>query len=98
MPFEKIDINSLIQAEKENDPDFAVMWDETEEEYRLIGEMIALRKSLHISQSELAEKCGKKQQMISRMEQHAVSPSLRNFTNVLDHLGYQLKIVEKSSN
>lgn len=38
-------------------------------EYKLIGEMISLRKQENITQKELASLTGNKQQVISRIEQ-----------------------------
>lgn len=44
------------------------MWNKSREEYRLIGEMIKLRRQEKITQSRLAELTGNKQQVISRIE------------------------------
>ncbi len=72
------------------------MWDESREEYRLIGEMIALRKSEGMTQEELAELTGSRQQVISRIEKKENSPTLKNFCAILNALGYELQIVKKS--
>ena len=39
---------------------------------------------------------GNKQQVISRIERRENNPSLKMFVNILDVLGYELKIVKKS--
>ena len=38
---------------------------------------------------------GNKQQVISRIEKKENNPSLRLFCNILDSLGYELRIVKK---
>jgi transcriptional regulator with XRE-family HTH domain len=57
--------------------------------------MVLLRKEKNISQKELAELTGNKQQAISRIERKENTPSLRIFCNILNALGYELQIVEK---
>ncbi len=62
----------------------------------LIDEMVSIRKKLNISQNKLAELSGNKQQVISRIERKENAPSLKVFCNLLNALGYELRIVEKS--
>lgn len=95
MPFVDANINQVIEAKRSRDEDFKKVWDDSREEYRLIGEMIALRKGKKVTQSELAELIGSKQQVISRIEKKENSPSLKSFCNILNALGYELKIVER---
>ena len=97
MPFVKINISDEIQKEKCSSPKFKKAWEESREEYRLIGEMIRLRKQEKITQSKLSEITGNKQQVISRIEKKENSPSLRIFCNLLNALGYELQIVKKSN-
>ena len=59
---------------------------------KLIDEMVNIRKEQNISQSQLAELTGNKQQAISRTENKEHSPSLKLFCNMLYALGYELKI------
>ena len=66
-----------------------------EKDIVLIEEMVAIRKELHISQTELAKLSGNKQQVISRIERKENAPSLRMFCNLLNALGYELQIVKK---
>lgn len=94
MPFVQIDINKEIEKQMEN-PKFKKEWEENSAEYELIGEMISLRKKKKISQSELANRIGVKQQVISRLEKKENSPSLKLFSSIVDALGYELKIIEK---
>ncbi|MDD3222289.1 MAG: XRE family transcriptional regulator [Clostridia bacterium] len=95
MPFIQVDISKEIESKREKEPQFKKEWDESREEYRLIGEMISLRKKEKITQSKLAELTGNKQQVISRIERKENSPSLKSFSNMLNALGYELKIVRK---
>ncbi len=44
MSFVNENINQVIETKREADADFKKAWDDSREEYRLIGEMISLRK------------------------------------------------------
>ena len=46
MPFVKVNIQEEINKLREEDPEFRKAWDDSREEYRLIGEMIKLRKNV----------------------------------------------------
>lgn len=96
MPFVQINVDKEIKKRMEN-PKFKKAWDENHAEYKLIGEMISLRKQKKITQSELAMLTGNKQQVISRIERKENNPSLKLFAHILDVLGYELRIVKKSS-
>ncbi|MEG1947935.1 MAG: XRE family transcriptional regulator, partial [Lachnospiraceae bacterium] len=65
MPFVQIDIEKEIEKRRQESPEFRKVWDESREEYRLIGEMISLRKKQKVTQTQLAEITGNKQQVIS---------------------------------
>lgn len=97
MPFVQVDISKEIEKQKQESPEFARLWDESREEYRLIGEMISLRKAEKITQTQLAAITGNKQQVISRIEKKECSPNLRTFSNILNALGYELQIVKKEN-
>ena len=97
MSFVNENINQVIETKREADADFKKAWDDSREEYRLIGEMISLRKQENMTQGELAELVGSRQQVISRIEKKENSPSLRSFCNILSALGYELRIVKRGS-
>lgn len=97
MPFVEANIRKEIEKRKEESPSFAKAWNESREEYRLIGEMISLRKAEKITQRQLAAITGSKQQVISRIEKKESSPSLKIFCCMLNALGYELQIVKKSN-
>ena len=97
MPFVEVNIQNEIEKQRQNDPKFKKAWDESRAEYKLIGEMISLRKQENITQKELAALTGNKQQVISRIERKESIPTIRAFSNILDALGYELQIVKKES-
>ncbi len=95
MPFGQLNVQEEIKKRKKTSVEFEQLWEESREEYRLIGEMISIRKAEKITQTELAELTGSKQQVISRIEKKENSPSLRMFCNMLQALGYELQIVKR---
>lgn len=44
MPFVQINISKEIEKEKQRSPEFKKAWEESREEYRLIGESISVGK------------------------------------------------------
>lgn len=95
MNFSEINIQDEINKRKNESEDFSKAWEDSREEYRLIGEMVALRKQEKSTQTKLAELLGTSQQVISRIEKKENSPSLRMFCNMLNMLGYELKIEKR---
>ena len=95
MPFKQLNVQEEISKRKNASKEFEKLWEESREEYRLIGEMISIRKAENVTQTELAELTGSKQQVISRIEKKENSPSLRMFCNMLQALGYELQIVKR---
>ena len=68
----------------------------SDDDKKLVDELVEIRKKENISQSELAKMTGNTQQAISRLEKKSHSPSLQTFCNLLNALGYGL-IIEKRS-
>lgn len=96
MPFVKMNVQEEIQKKKNESESFSKAWDDSREEYKLIGQMITLRKEEKVTQSQLAAITGNKQQVISRIEKKENTPSLKMFCNLLNALGYELQIVKKA--
>lgn len=96
MPFTKINIEAEIERQRETDSKFKKAWDDSRAEYELIGELISLRKQNKITQKELAALSGNSQQVISRIERKEMIPSIKIFSNILNSLGYELRIVKKA--
>ena len=82
---------SLVQKENMPSPTFIA----SDKEKELIDELINLRKENNVSQSQLAERIGNKQQATSHIEKKEHSPSLKLFYSMVDALGYELRIVKK---
>ena len=95
MPFQAFDVKEEINIKCQDSVEFNKAWQDSREEYRLIGEMISLRKQNHITQSQMAALIGNRHQVISRIEQKENSPSLKLFCNMLSVLGYELQIVKR---
>ena len=97
MPFKKVNTNEEIK-EKMQDKDFREAYSEIDQEYKLMEEIIEIRKSLGLSQVEVAQKAGLKQQEISRIECIGNSPTLRSFLKYLDAIGLKISIQKKPNN
>ena len=96
MPFKKVDINQIIDDTLASDPHLKQMWDESRTEYQVLGELVKIRKKGGISQAELAQKSGNKQQVISRIENHENSPTLKTLCGILDVLDYEIRLVPRN--
>jgi len=95
MPFVELDVKKYINDTLEKDPELKQMWDESRTEYKVLGELVKLRKEKGVSQVELAEKTGNKQQVISRIENRENSPTLKTLCNILDVLDYEIQFVPR---
>lgn len=95
MPFVEVNVKREIEKRRQNNEQFKKEWDESRAEYRLIGEMISLRKQENITQKELAKLTGKTQQTISKIERRESIPTIAAFNKLLNVLGYELKIVKR---
>ena len=98
MPFEKLDVKKHIADTLEKDMELKELWDSSRTEYRLLGELISLRKARGLSQVDLALITGYKQQVISRLEQREISPTLRTLCCVADALDADIKLVPRQPN
>ena len=97
MPFKQININEQINEKLNTDAEFKQLWNESRSEYRLLADLIKIRKATGMSQAELAEKSGNKQQVISRIENHENSPTLKTLCGLLDVLGYEIRFEPKAN-
>jgi len=95
MPFEKFDVKEYIASQRNTDPDFKEAWDSSRMEYRLLGELVKLRKAKGISQLVLEERTGIKQQVISRIEKKESSPTLRTLCALADVLDVEIQLVPR---
>ena len=90
-----IDKGEIPLTKKRDMPSKTFVASEMEKE--LIQEVVNLRKEQNISQNRLAELTGNKQQAISRMENNEHSPSLKLFCNMVNALGYDIKLVKQNT-
>ncbi len=95
MSWETINVNELIEENRSKDSKFKQAWDSSRSEYNTIASLISLRKQQGLSQLQLAELTGNKQQVISRIENKENSPTLKTLCNILDALGYDIKFVPR---
>ena len=95
MPFKKVNIKSMIDDRRTADPEFKELWDNSRTEYRIVGELVKLRKEKGLTQIDLANRSGNKQQAISRIEKHENSPTLKTLCNILDVLEYDIQLVPR---
>ena len=95
MSFEKVSINQVIHDTLAKDSELKQIWDDSRTEYNVLGNLIKLRKEKGLSQVELAELSGNKQQVISRIENRENSPTLKTLCSILDVLGYDIQFVPK---
>ena len=95
MPFKKVNISALIKERLDSDAELKEMWDSSRMEYAVLGELIKIRKEQGLSQTELAEKSGNKQQVISRIENKENSPTLKTVCSLLNALDYEIQLVPK---
>ena len=91
-----MDLTKEISKKAASNPEFLKLWNESENEYELLFQVIGLRKKNHLSQKDLAMLTGTRQEVISRMESRKNSPSLASFCKIVNSLGYELKIEKKS--
>ena len=77
MPFVEINVKNEIEKQRQNDPKFRKAWDDSRAEYKLIGEMISLRKQERMTQKELAEAVDVSRQTINMIEKGEYNPTIK---------------------
>lgn len=96
MAWKELSITEIIEEKNLNDPEFKEVWDSSRTEYKIIGELISRRKALGLSQAELAQKSGNKQQVISRIENKENSPTLKTLVAIANVMGCDIALIPKS--
>ncbi len=92
-----IDRGEMPLVEREDMP-AKTMFSAELKEKELINQLCEIRKQKKITQEQLAEMTGNKQQAISRAENNMHSPSLRLFCNMVNALGYEIEVVARHLN
>lgn len=62
-------------------------------EYTFVTEFIKLRKSLNLSQQQMANNANVIRETVARIENNIVSPQVNTLLKILEPVGYTLKIV-----
>jgi len=95
MPFQKANVSAILDETLGADAELREMWEQSRTEYAVLGDLIKIRKECGLSQAELAEKSGNKQQVISRIENRENSPTLRTICSILDAMDYEIRLVPR---
>ena len=95
--FVKVDIKKEIEELRKNDPEFRELWDNSRMEYELLGQLTKLRNQKGYTQKKLAEKMGKKQQTISKMENKEKSPTLKTLCSLAKELEFDIVFVPRQA-
>ncbi len=96
MNSKRINVKELIEKRRASSPEFKELWDSTRMEYRILGELMKTRKEKGVTQKALAEKIGSNQRMISLIEKHGQSPTLKTLCNLAEALDMEIKLVPRS--
>lgn len=95
MSFRKIDVNEVIKKKIDKDVKFANAWESSQDEYRLLEDIVHTRKELKLSQKELAVRSGCTQQEVSRLEKNGLNASVHTLFKILNGMGYTLLLTPK---
>lgn len=98
MPFKKVDVDEVIKKKIEEDTAFASAWESSQDEYRLLEDIVRARKELKLSQKELAALSGCTQQEVSRLEKNGLNASVHTLFKILNGMGYTLSLTPKEDN
>ena len=75
------------------DPQFKMEYDALEREFELRHVLLRLRRAMNITQREIAERLGTKQEYISRVEQGHVNMSVAYLARLADACDAEMDIV-----
>ena len=95
MPFQKVNVSEIIEETLDSNVELKELWDNSRMEYAVLSELVKIRKEKGLSQAELAEKTGNKQQVISRIENKENSPTLKTVCAILRSLDYEIQLVPR---
>ena len=95
MSFRKINVNEVIKKKIDEDVKFANVWESSQDEYRLLEDIVHTRKELKLSQKELAVRSGCTQQEVSCLEKNGLNASVHTLFKILNGMGYTLLLTPK---
>jgi hypothetical protein len=93
--FRVTNISEEIDKRKVESLGFEEELKNSRDEYGLIEEMTSLRKQHKLTQRQLVNMTGNRKQCILGMKNKGISISLGGFCNMLNVMGYELKIVKR---
>ncbi|SDC79288.1 helix-turn-helix transcriptional regulator [Geotoga petraea] len=76
-------------------PEIKKIYDDLELKYKLIESVIEYRAENNLTQKELAENIGVKQQVISRFERGLVNPRIDFVQKILNATGKDIEFIDK---
>lgn len=91
MPRRSGTLDQWIEEEMQ-DEEFRVLWNQREPAYQLARQLLRLRKTQGLSQSEVARRAGLQQPAVARLETGAHKPSLDTIHRVAHALGRRVEI------
>ena len=83
---------TLLAEEMSRDPDFRERWEQTALARFVAVQLIKYRAANKLSQRALAEKLGKKQPFVARLESGETNPDLETLVNISRALGIEFVI------
>lgn len=84
---------SSLKKELLKDESVKAEYDKLEPEYKLAQELLKKRLAKNLTQAELADKVGVKQEYIARLESGTGNPTISSISKVAHALGSELKLV-----
>ena len=81
-----------IKAQMMEDAEFQEEYDKLQPRYELISQIIEARKSMKMTQEELAKRAGTRKSNISRLESGSYNPSLDFLIEIAKSLGKDVHI------
>ena len=97
MPFKKIDVEVELEKEFLRDPAFKEVWENSRMEFEILAKLTRLRNEKGLTQKELAEKMGKQQQTISKIEKREKSPTLTTLCNLANALDVDIELIPRKN-
>lgn len=90
-----MDLKEYLDKRSTEDPEFKKEYDDLEPEYRMVLQLIRLRKKKKISQYKLAELLDTKQPSIARLESGDYNPSFKFLKKIAKVLDAELDVTFK---
>lgn len=94
MPFEQTNVKDILNI-KLQDKEFKEAYDQVKSEYRIIEQIVKQRRSMKMTQKQLAQKANVSQQAISRLEKERHIPNMATLIRIVDGLGLELNLIKK---